>query len=46
MYFEKDKEVKEEIKANLKKGEVFRSEITVDRIDDSKFKDGIDRVLL
>ena len=42
MYFEKDKEVKEEIKANLKKGEVFRSKITIDSIDDSKFKDGID----
>jgi len=30
MYFEKDEEVKEAIKANLKKGEQFRSKITVD----------------
>jgi len=42
MYFENDEEVKEDIKANLKKGEEFRSKITVDTSDDSKFKDGID----
>ena len=46
MYVENDKEVKEEIKANLKKGEVFRSKVTVDSIDYSKFKDGIDRVFI
>lgn len=42
MYFENDKEVQEEIKVNLEKGEVFRNKITVDSIDESKFKDGID----
>lgn len=42
MYFEIDEEVKENIKVNLKKGEDFRSKITVGNIDESKFKDGID----
>lgn len=42
MYFENDEEVKEDIKANLKKGEEFRSKFTVDSMDESKFKDGID----
>ena len=42
MYFENDEEVKEDIKANLKKGEEFRGKITVDIMDESKFKDGID----
>lgn len=42
MYFENDEEVKKDINANLKKGEDFRSKITVDSMDYSKFKDGID----
>jgi len=42
MYFEEDEEVKEDIKANLKKGEEFRRKITVDSMDASKFKEGID----
>ena len=42
MYFEDDEEVKAEIQANIKKGEEFRSKITVDSKDASKFKDGID----
>jgi len=42
MYFENDDQVKEDIKANLKKGEEFRGKITVESIDESKFKDGID----
>ena len=42
MYFENDEEVKEDINANLKKGEDFRSKLTVDSMDESKFKDGID----
>jgi AcrR family transcriptional regulator len=46
MYFEKDEEVKEAIKANLKKGEQFRSKITVDSMDSSKFKNGIDPKLV
>jgi TetR/AcrR family transcriptional regulator len=42
MYFEKDEEVKEDINANLKKGEDFRSKLNVYSMDESKFKDGID----
>ena len=42
MYLENDQEVKGDIEISLKKGEEFRSKITVDSTDDSKFKDGID----
>ena len=46
MYFENDEEVKEDIKANLAKGEVIRSKIAFDGMDTSKFKDGIDPKLV
>jgi TetR/AcrR family transcriptional regulator len=46
MYFENDAEVKENIRANLAKGEVFRSKIAFDGMDTSKFKDGIDPKLV
>ena len=46
MYFESDEEVKEDITANLAKGEKFRSKIAFDGMDTSKFKDGIDPKLV
>jgi len=46
MYFEKDEEVKEDIKINLARGEVVRSKIAFDGMDISKFKDGIDPKLV
>jgi len=46
MYFEKDEEVKEDIRANLAKGEKFRNKIAVGSTDTSKFKDGIDSTFI
>jgi TetR/AcrR family transcriptional regulator len=42
VYFESDKDVKEDIRTALAKGEGFRSKIAFDGTDYSKFKDGID----
>lgn len=46
MYFESDEEVKEDIKAIIAKGEVFRSRIAFDGMDCSRFKEGIDPKLV
>lgn len=41
-YFETDKEVQNDIKLILSKGDSIRSKIAFDGVDTSKFKDGID----
>lgn len=46
IYFETDEEVVQEIKAMLVQGESFRSNIAINGIDISKFKEGIDPVLV
>lgn len=46
MYFERDEEVIEEIKAALKTGEAIRNDMTLTDIDREKFKDGIDPQLV
>ena len=46
MYFEKDEEVKEDVRAILAGGEGFRNKIAFDGMDTSKFKDGIDLKLV
>ncbi|HEY5563390.1 MAG TPA: TetR/AcrR family transcriptional regulator [Clostridiaceae bacterium] len=46
MYFEKDEEVKEDIKAVLAKGEDIRNKIAFEGMDTSKFKEGIDPKLV
>ena len=42
MYFEENKEVKDEIKATLAQGEDIRNKIAFEGIDTSKFKEDID----
>lgn len=46
VYFEKDEEVKNDIKAILESGEDFRNRIAFDGVDTSKFKDEVDLKLL
>jgi TetR/AcrR family transcriptional regulator len=46
VYFEKDEEVKDDIKAALDSGEDFRNKIAFDGVDTSRFKDGVDLKLL
>jgi TetR/AcrR family transcriptional regulator len=46
VYFENDKEVKDEIKDILDRGEDFRNKIAFDGMDTSKFKGGVDLKLL
>jgi TetR/AcrR family transcriptional regulator len=46
MYFETDEEVREDIKTILSKSEGFRSKITFNGMDYSKFKKGIDAKLV
>jgi len=46
MYFESDKEVKEDIKTIIAKGEGFRNKIAFDGMDYSRFKEGIDSKLV
>lgn len=46
VYFEKDEEVKDDIKAILDSGEDFRNKIAFDGMDTSKFKEGVDLKLL
>jgi AcrR family transcriptional regulator len=42
VYFEKDEEVKDELKALFAQGEGFRNKIAFDGMDYSKFKEGVD----
>ncbi len=42
MYFEQDKEVRDDIKELLEQSESFRNKIALDGMDTSKFRDGID----
>jgi TetR/AcrR family transcriptional regulator len=46
VYFEKDEEVKDDIKAALDSGEDFRNKIAFDGVDTSKFKEEVDLKLL
>ncbi|WNS42877.1 TetR/AcrR family transcriptional regulator [Paenibacillus sp. MMS20-IR301] len=42
VFFESDREVKQEIKAKLASGEGFRNKLALEGMDVSKFKDGVD----
>lgn len=46
IYFEKNEEVITHIQAIIAKGEIFRSKIVFDGMDNSKFKEGIDPKLV
>jgi hypothetical protein len=46
MYFEKDEEVRDDIKAILGSGDDFRNKIAFDGVDTSKFKEEVDLKLL